>query len=161
MGVQAGKKKFEKQLAHDAKKNPKPVYKYINARLKTRSDIPDLDTSHGRVSSDSDKTEALNNFFSSVFTHENPILPVITPPEDEDDRVPELLITEEEVLKKQQKLKVDKSPGPDGLHPKILRETAEVIYKPLTAMMQISLDTSTLPACWKEAHVTAIHKKGN
>ena len=155
------KKAHEKSLAREAKRNPKPVYKYINSRLKTKSDIPVLHTTQGRAIQDKDKAEALNNYFTSVFTDENPELPNQTTEVEDENCIPELTITEEVVLKKLKSLKPDKSPGPDGLHPKILKELAEVIYKPVTVLMQRSLETSILPSCWSSAHVTAIHKKGN
>ena len=37
----------------------------------------------------------------------------------------------------------------------------EVIYKPLTKIMQQSLDTGVVPTDWKIANVIPIHKKGD
>ena len=42
---------FERSIAADAKSNPRPVYKYINARLKTKSVIPDLEMESGHLGS--------------------------------------------------------------------------------------------------------------
>ena len=38
-----------------------------------------------------------------------------------------------------------KSPGPDGLHPRVLKELSNAINKPLAIIMQKSLDAHTLP----------------
>ena len=70
-------------------------------------------------------------------------------------------IDEEVVSKKLAKLKVTKSPGPDQMHPRILHEIRSIIVTPLTLMFQTSLRTRVLPAAWKKANITAIHKKGS
>ena len=54
-----------------------------------------------------------------------------------------------------------KSPGPDGLHPRVLKELSNEISKPLAIIMQKSLDEHTLPQNWKDAHVSPIFKKGS
>ena len=69
-------------------------------------------------------------------------------------------ITEEEVLEKLKKLNPSKSPGPDGMHPRVLKETADAIAKPLTIIFNMSLQEGRLPSDWKIAHVTALFKKG-
>ena len=46
-------------------------------------------------------------------------------------------VTEAQMLKALQSLKVDKSPGPDGLHPRVLKEVASEIAYPLTVLSQV------------------------
>uniref|UniRef100_A0A8C3KZU3 Reverse transcriptase domain-containing protein n=1 Tax=Chrysolophus pictus TaxID=9089 RepID=A0A8C3KZU3_CHRPC len=50
--------------------------------------------------------------------------------------------------------------GPDEIHPRVLRELAEVIAKPLSIIYQCSLLTGEVPEDWKLANVTPIYKKG-
>ena len=66
------KKEFERSLEKEAKSNPKAVFSYANRRTKTRSGIADLQTEEGTAVTDLEKSEALNDFFSSVFTIERP-----------------------------------------------------------------------------------------
>ncbi|KAF2346871.1 Reverse transcriptase domain [Trinorchestia longiramus] len=54
-----------------------------------------------------------------------------------------------------------KSTGPDGIGPRILKEAAEVIRKPLTNIFNRSLETGIVLDDWKRANVTPIFKKGN
>ncbi|GAB0205730.1 mitochondrial enolase superfamily member 1 [Grus japonensis] len=53
-----------------------------------------------------------------------------------------------------------KSMGPDGIHPRVLRELAEVLTKPLSIMYQQSWLTREVPVDWRLANVMPIHKKG-
>ena len=77
-----------------------------------------------------------------------------------EEAIDKLIISEEIILKKLKKLKTNKSPGPDKVHPRVLNEIADEICKPLQIIFQKSLDSKTLPSEWKHAQVTAIFKKG-
>ena len=75
-------------------------------------------------------------FFCSVFTQENENkLP------DFEDRVfqevlSDIDFTPAAVLKKLKKLKPDKSPGPDGHHPYVLKELAGSLAEPLSIVFK-------------------------
>jgi len=58
-----------------------------------------------------------------------------------------------------QKLNVNKSPGPDGIHSRILLETANEIAYPLKLMFENSFNAKELPSEWKCANITPLHKK--
>jgi hypothetical protein len=47
-----------------------------------------------------------------------------------------------------------KAPGPDGLHPRILKETATEIAKPVLSIFRATVETGKLPAIWKRATVS-------
>ena len=55
----------------------------------------------------------------------------------------------------------NKSLGPDEIHPRVLKECADVIYFPLYCILRQSLDQGKLPKIWKYANITPIHKKGD
>ena len=57
-------------------------------------------------------------------------------------------------------LDTHKSMGLDGIHPRVLRELAEVLTKPLSIIYQQSWLTGEVPVDWKLANVTPIYKKG-
>ena len=58
------------------------------------------------------------------------------------------------VHKKLQSLRSDKSPGPDKLHPRILKKLAKELTTPLAIIYNKCIDKGTLPSQWKEAIVT-------
>ena len=78
--------------------------------------------------------EELNMHFSSVFTREDTSsIPV---PEtkfkgSEGERLGQLVVTPKVVVSKINNMKENKSPGVDGISPKILKETVEQISTPL------------------------------
>ena len=68
-------------------------------------------------------------------------------------------ITEQIVLEALQSLKPSNSPGPDGLHPKVLREIAAQIANPLSITFRASLQTGLIPDTCKIAHVTPVYTR--
>jgi hypothetical protein len=67
----------------------------------------------------------------------------------------------EKVKKKLDKLKISKSPGPDGIHPRVLKEVSMSLCTPLSIIFETSNKTGLLPEDWKCANITAIYKKGH
>ncbi|GAB0210307.1 mitochondrial enolase superfamily member 1 [Grus japonensis] len=57
-------------------------------------------------------------------------------------------------------LDTHKSMGPDGIHPRVLRELVEVLTKSLFIIFQQSWLTGEVPVDWRLASVNPIHKKG-
>ena len=108
--------------------------------------------------------EELNMHFSSVFTREDTSsLPV---PETkfngtEGERLGQLVITPEVLVNKINNMKDNKSPGVDGIAPKILKETVEQICKPLAHVFNMSLREGIVPLEWKEANIIPLFKKGS
>ena len=58
------------------------------------------------------------------------------------------------------KLKVDKSPGPDKIHNRVLYEIRYEIVGFLTYMLDFFLNNGQAPKRWKEAEVIPIFKNG-
>ena len=50
--------------------------------------------------------------------------------------------------------------GVDGIHPRVLRELAEELAKPLSIICQQSWVTGEVPDDWRLASVTPIYRKG-
>lgn len=58
-------------------------------------------------------------------------------------------------------MKISKSPGPDGLHLRLLKETANELALSLSKIFRNSIPAGIVPDEWKCANVTAVFKKGN
>ena len=70
-------------------------------------------------------------------------------------------ITANDVCDKLKRLLEDKACGPDGIHPKLPKECAEIIAIHLYLIFSKSLESGVVPADWKLANVYPIHKKGS
>jgi hypothetical protein len=55
----------------------------------------------------------------------------------------------------------NKSQGPDGFHPLVLRNAADSLHIPIAMIFQQSLDQGKLPKPWLDANVTPLHKQGS
>jgi len=58
-------------------------------------------------------------------------------------------------------LNVSKSPGPDAIHPHLLKNCADLLAFPLMCIFRQSFEDSCLPDDWKSAVVTPLFKKGS
>jgi len=153
---------FEREIAKRAKTNPKAFYSFVNSKLRTRSTVGDLRLQNGvEVISKSGKADILNQFFSSVYTQET----TDNIPSPQHTTVKKQLldieIKEQEVFQLLNKTKIDKSPGLDGIHPRVLKECATELAKPLTILFRNTLQEGHIPYDWREACVIPIYKKGS
>jgi hypothetical protein len=156
-------KNAERLLAEDVKHNPKKFWKYVGGKTKSKSKIPNLSQNESpnesMTTNDHEKAEALAKFFTSVFTLEPDgqwnLPEMLTPDHDI-----EMDVSATAIRKVLDSINISKSPGPDGIQSRILYETREVICEPLSIIFATSLESGALPKEWKEANITAIHKKG-
>ena len=93
--------------------------------------------------------EVLNEYFSSVFTTEDiSSLPVpFTKFEGNKSKHLGQLFVTPVMIKKIKKMKDNKSPGVDGIPPKLLKEIVEQISTPLAKMFNLSLEKVTVTRC--------------
>ena len=75
--------------------------------------------------------------------------------------VEDFKFTEEDIFNQLKKLEECKAAGPDGIHPRVLKELASELKEPLKIIYDNSMRTGSVPLDWKEANVTPIFKKGD
>jgi hypothetical protein len=159
-------KNKEIEIAKDVKNNPKKFWQYTKSKTKTRIGISDLIMNKENgvetlTNNDKDKANTLSDFFSSVFTTET----TDNYPSLEDINISynmgTLVIDEEKVKKRLHELNISKSPGPDGLHPRILHDLYEELGKPIAIIFKNSMENKNIPNEWREGCITALFKKGS
>ena len=160
-----GEKRNQNEIANKCKSNPKRFSKYVKSKTTNKEPIGDLkftDNLCNQVlaTSDDHKAEILCNFFSSVFNHEK------------DERFAKLdsknctytselpVFSMDDIKDRLQKLNVNKLPGPDGIHSRILLETANETAYLLQLMFESSFNAKELPSKWNYANITLLHTKG-
>ncbi|CAM5117140.1 unnamed protein product [Natator depressus] len=158
--IRRAKSHLELQLARDVKSNKKGFFRYVGNKKKAKESVgPLLNEGGNLVTEDVEKANVLNAFFASVFTNKDSsqtaALGIATWGVDGQPSV------EKEVVRDYlEKLDVHKSMGPDELHPRVLKELADVIAEPLAIIFENSWRTGEVPDDWKKANVVPIFKKG-
>ncbi|GAB0206526.1 hypothetical protein GRJ2_003118200 [Grus japonensis] len=154
---------LELNLARDVKDKKEGFFKYISRKRTTRENVgPLLNEVGALVTEDTEKEKLLNAAFASVFTakagpQESQALEVGEKVLRKED-LP--LVEEDRVREHLGKLDIHKSMGPDGMHPRVLRELADVIARPLSIIFERSWRTGEVPEDWRKANVTLVFKKG-
>ncbi|KAF2367451.1 hypothetical protein FHG87_001806 [Trinorchestia longiramus] len=144
--IKSTKRNKEITVAAQAKTNPKSFHKYVNdRRLKKDTIGPLMDSEHSTQTNNKSKAKILNTYSTSVFIHEDlteiPQPHALNPQKILSDGV----FTVQEVEEQLSILNPYKSTGPNGLGTRILKETVEVISKPLTNIFNRSLETGIVP----------------
>ena len=157
--IRKSKTTFEKKLASNIKKN---FYAYVRSKQKVRDKVGPLENNSGSIISDGfQMAEVLNEYFSSVFITEDISSLPVPFTKFEGSKSEHLVITPEMVAKKCKKMKHTKSPGVDGIPPKLLKEIVEQISTPLAKLFTLSLEERIVPSEWNEANITLLFKKGS
>ncbi|KAK4820905.1 hypothetical protein QYF61_008137 [Mycteria americana] len=162
--IRRAKAELELNLATAVKDNKKYFFKYISGKRRAKENLqPLVDGGGNTVTKDEEKAEVLNAFFASVINSRGNCSLGTQPPELEDrdgDQNGAPIIQGEMVSDLLHHLDTHKSMGPDEIHPRVLKELADVLTKPLSIIYQQSWLTGEVPADWRLANVTPIFKKG-
>ena len=146
--------------AHGEHQKQKKVWSYIKSLKKDHARISSLNTPDGLVTDDTQKAEALNTQFKSVFTIEQDgPLPDKGP--SPHPTMPEISITTFGISKLLQNLNIHKAMSPDQINVKILRELQDILAPILEVIFNHSLNTGIVPSDWKMANIMPLFKKGD
>ena len=161
--VMRAKVQLELNLASDAENNKKGFYRYINQKRKVKESVPPLMNKNGNlVSTDKEKAEVLNNNFALVFIGNLSPRPPPAPDglQDGDQRgkAPPT-VTEDQVPDHLRNLNIQISMRPDKMHPRVLRELADVIAMSLFMIFERSWQSGEVPGDWRKGTIVPIFKK--
>ena len=161
------KRSYEQKIAFNIKHDNKSFYSYIRSSSykKVQDKVGPLEGSDGNIITEGFlMAENLNEYISSVFARENiSTLPVLETTFEgrECDYLGQLTVTPKIVAMKIRDMKNNKSPGVDGIPPKLLLEIVEQISIPLATVFNLSLDEGIVPLEWKDSNIIPLFKKGS
>jgi len=140
--IEKAKAQLELRLATVVRDNKICFYKYINHKKRAKESLHPLLHARGNiVNKDEEKADVLNVLFTSVFNSQTGYsqgsqTSVLEDREGEWNKP--LIIQEEEVNNLLCHLDTYQSMGPDGIHPRVLRELAQELAKTLSIISQQS-----------------------
>ena len=109
---------------------------------------------------DEEKANILQKQFSSVYTQEpEDCIPTIA--KRTVCNIVDLHVTTEMTQKELLNLNINKSCGPDEIHPRILLELADYIAGPVALLFNMTIKHGNLPRDWKWDNISPIYKKGS
>jgi len=160
-----------KQQAHECEKqtelrvidanNLGTFYKYVNKRISYRSGVGALTDSAGStIVDDSGKANLFNEYFASVGTIDNDVLPPCPCVVSKGVSLKTVEFNVSNVMLAMNKLKSNLSSGPDGLPPLLFKQLKNCLAAPLAMIFTQLLSVAAVPDDWKRAIITPVFKKG-
>ena len=135
-------------------------WKYIRTMKKNTSSIPTLISNGFILTNAKDKATVLNSYFQSVFTIED-LTNVPNKGTSSCSIMEPIVFTVPGVQSLLESLEVTKSPGPDKIHPLVLKHCASELAPVLQVIFSQSLSTGNIPSDWLISNITPVHKKGD
>ena len=152
-------REHEEKLAMDLAERPKCFHAYIRRKRKGRAPIGPLKDRNNIITDDGPMSTVLVKYFGSVF--QQGISSETAAHQTCGEVMEGLRVVYDDISRILANLKADGSPGPDGIHPQILKSCSAAFAYPLHLIMVKSLRLGILPEKWKKAIVVPIFKSGS
>ncbi|KAK4829261.1 hypothetical protein QYF61_002653 [Mycteria americana] len=149
--MRRAKAELELSLAAAVKDNKKHFFKYISSKRRAKENLqPLVDGGGNTVTKDEERLRANCSLRTQPLELED----------RDGDQNGAPIIQGEMVSDLLHHLDTHKSMGPEEIHPRVLKELADELTKPLSIIYQQSCLTGEVPVDWRLANVTPIFKKG-
>lgn len=148
-------------------KNCRSFFNYVNKKIKPKGSISTLmDASGSIITGDLQKANILSCHFSSVFVHDNGMMPdpsnVLLNSETENNNyINTIYFSSIDISNQIRKLRSNSAPGCDGISATLLKKLIHIVSFPLSMLFNLSMSSSTVPKSWKRSIVIPIYKKGD
>lgn len=141
--------------------NAGSFYKFVNSKLACKKGVGALKSSCGKtVTEDKARADLLNDYFSSIGTLDNGVLPYVARQVPSDALIDNITFEPYKLERIMKKLKSTKSSGPDGLPICLFKKLAACFAEPLSILFTSLMSVGNVPKGWLHAIVTPIYKGG-
>ena len=155
------KTNFEANLINSISSKKSKIFDYIKSTIGHNLIPPSVYLDSTQVCNDLDSANLFNSYFHSVFSRSTFCLPHLYEMPTPTSALNNIFITECEVYNALISLDPNKSKGPDGIGPKILKHCALAVYQPIHHLFCVSLSQQVIPIEWKYHSVTPLYKSGD
>ena len=141
--IREAQRNYEKHLVDNLHVNPRSFYSYIKSKQKVKDTIGQLRKDDGSFTeSNIEAATILNSYFESnfVFEESTVLLDFAT---RIPDSIPDIDLNVSNIYQKLSVLNPNKTPGPDNIHPYVLKVCSATLSKPLYLLFKQSLTTGT------------------
>ena len=126
--LRTAKYHYEQNLASKIKTDSKLFWKYVKSKTKTKSVLNKLEMPNGEyTSTNQEVANILNNYFASVFEIESDEELPVFPQRNFISELNNINITDNDIEQAIDKIKSSKSPGPDNIHPNLIKNCKKQI----------------------------------
>ncbi|KAH9364398.1 hypothetical protein HPB48_012135 [Haemaphysalis longicornis] len=157
--IRVAHRAFTEDIAARVLKEPKLFWAFVYSQRK-QALHPSFSVAGDLLSCPSDIAEAFNKQFAAVWTSScsaNPLAPSSTTTDaphaattgQPTSILSSITITTDDVLEAVSQLRPFQNPGPDGIHPLVLKTTAPFMAPALCQMFQRILDSGVTPRLWE------------
>ena len=154
---------MENKVIDNMKENPKALFDYIRRQKDKDTKIGPFKKGKEYIYDAKEICKMLIEQYNSQFSERIENMKIT---EEEINNIEEgdlvdIIFNEEDISNAISKLKKNSAAGPDGIPAIFLINTKEYIKAPLKIILRKSLDEGVLPAIFKMAYVTPLHKGGS
>ena len=129
--------------------NAGSFYRFVNGKLSCKRGLGTLsDGSGNTITSDADCANLLNDYFTSVCTNDNGIIPPFPRAVPPDAQLNTVTFTSGAVYAAMQKLKTGGSSGPDGFAPQLFKKLSGSLAESLSLIYSSFVSVECMPRAW-------------
>ena len=155
--ISSAQERYERKQFHTKNYNPKQFFRYINSKTNSSQPVANLIRNERLLTQNHEKAEALSYQYASVYTDDNGIYPecVQSAPIDS---LCDMIVTDRDIIAAIREMNGNSAPGPDGVHPKFIKNTFHYLVKPLKKIYNSSLRKGVVPTVWKYSDIVPVYK---
>lgn len=159
--IREDKRQYQLLLLKRMERNPKLLYRIVNVNSKAKPGVSSLMTSSGFTKDAIQTANALADFYDKIFAPKDEQCVTADAGVMTNEMLCDVYFDEISLLKRLQSLKVNTSPGADGVTPLILRNCAKQMSNPLAVLFNQSMNQCCVPSDWKCSIISPIFKGGS